>query len=217
MKILLPPSEGKVSPKKLRNLNLNKIAFASDLRDIREQVLQSHPEIDQKRCESAIKVYSGVLFQALGFETLSKTAQSRAEKSLLIFSAAYGVIKPLDFISTYKFKPNAKIWRKTLEHTLGEIEQELIVDCRSSTYQAMWSPDLENTVAIRVFTMVGNKKKVITHMSKKTRGEVARFLLLQKIAPKTPIELFKILKKGFTCSLVSTSTKESWYIDVIAK
>ena len=217
MKILLPPSEGKIAPKKIRNLNLKKLAYANDLREIREQVLSKHQEVDQKRTDFASNVYSGVLYQALGFGSLSKTARVRADKSILIFSAAYGVVKPTDLIASYKFKVDAKKWRGALETSLEEIAGELIVDCRSSTYQGMWVPNLENTVGIRVFTLVGGKKKVITHMSKKTRGEVTRFLISQRVAPKTPIELFKLMKKQFACSLVSASTKESWYIDVIAK
>ncbi|MCX6450637.1 MAG: peroxide stress protein YaaA [Actinobacteria bacterium] len=217
MKILLPPSEGKISPKKLRNLSLSKLVFAKELSQIRTQVLRGHKEIDQKRSDLAINVYSGVLYKALDYPALSASAKKRADKSILIFSAAYGVLRPVDLISAYKFKPQAKLWKAALEQALDNLSDELVVDARSSTYQSMWLPNPEFTVAIRVFTLVGGKKKVITHMSKKMRGEVARFLLSQRSMPKTPIELFKVLKKEFTCSLVSASTKESWYIDVIAK
>ncbi len=217
MRILLPPSEGKNSPKKLRNLDLKKLAYANDLRVLRQQNLDAHKEIDQKRSDFAFNIYSGVLYQALGYQSLSASAKKRADKSILIFSAAYGVVAISDPIAQYKFKPNAKYWRKALASTLEEISDELIVECRSSTYQSMWQPNPEQTVAIRVFTLVKGKKKVITHMSKKTRGDVARFLISQRTPPKTPIELFKMLKKEFSCSLVSASSNESWYIDVIAK
>lgn len=216
MKILLPPSEGKNSPTKLRNLNLKKLAYAKELQLLREGILKSHKEIDQKRCDLASKIYTGVLYQALDFDSLNSAAKKRAVKCILIFSAAYGVVRIDDLISTYKFKPVAKYWRDSLSETLSDVADELIVDCRSSTYQTMWAANPENTVAIRVFTLVDGKKKVITHMSKKTRGEVAR-VLIQGPAPKTPIELFNILKKKFKCSLISASTNESWFIDVIAK
>ena len=216
MKILLPPSEGKNSPTKLRNLDLKKLAYAKELQELRKKILSAHKEIDQKRADLASNVYSGVLYQELDFDSLNSTAKSRAEKSILIFSAAYGVVKIDDLISSYKFKPVAKFWRATLDEALADISDELIVDCRSSTYQSMWVPDPENTVAIRVFTLVGGKKKVITHMSKKTRGEVARYLL-NGSAPKSPLELFKLLKKDFKCSLISPTGTGTWFIDVIAQ
>jgi uncharacterized protein len=215
VKILLPPSEGKNSPTKLRNLDLKKLTYAKELQELRKKILAAHKEIDQKRADLASNVYSGVLYQALDFESLNSTAKTRARKSILIFSAAYGVVKIDDLISSYKFKPVAKFWRAKLDKALADLSDELIVDCRSSTYQSMWTPNPENTVAIRVFTLVGNKKKVITHMSKKTRGEVARHLL-QSAAPKSPIELFKVMKKKFQCSLISPTGTGTWFLDVIA-
>ena len=51
----------------------------------------------EKKAEEAgpaIEVYTGVLYKALGWSTLSTFAQGRAQESLAIISAKYGVLRP---------------------------------------------------------------------------------------------------------------------------
>ena len=93
---------------------------------------------------------------------------------------------------------------------------DLIIDCRSSTYQGVWTPDLNKTVGIRVFTIKNGKKSVVTHMSKKTRGDVAKLLVQSAKTPKTALELQKLINKKFKSELVKPTNKTSWFLDVIA-
>jgi len=98
---------------------------------------------------------------------------------------------------------------------LSGIDDQLVVDCRSSTYSTVWTPNPLNTVGIRVFQKVNGQLKVITHMSKLTRGEVTRYLVSQSKIPRTPRELHQLLNKDFNCRLVAPEGKKSWFIDVI--
>ena len=64
----------------------------------------SEKKLETKSPTPAINVYSGVLYQALGWSTLNTTAKKRAEKSVIIISAKYGAIAPLAKIENYKEK-----------------------------------------------------------------------------------------------------------------
>ena len=100
------------------------------------------PPSEKKATEPgpAITVYTGVLYQGLGWATLTKAAQNRAQKSIAIISAKYGSLKCLDPIEPYKEKIDAAHMRGPITKALDAIETDLVIDCRSSTYQSVWSP-----------------------------------------------------------------------------
>ena len=164
----------------------------------------------------AITVYTGVLYQGLGWATLTKAAQVRAQKSIAIISAKYGSLRCLDLIEPYKEKIDAAQMRGAITQVLDAIESDLVIDCRSSTYQSVWTPPAEKCVEIKVFSKVDGVKKVITHMSKKTRGEVTRMLLLSKAIPTNPQELAEIISTAFDCELFEATANEPWVLEVIA-
>ena len=93
--------------------------------------------------------------------------------------------------------------REEITRQLDGVKTELIIDCRSSTYKGVWTPPNNKTVEIRVFAQVDGVKKVITHMSKKTRGEVTRLLLQSKSLPTNPEELQDIISSDYLCELLA--------------
>jgi len=177
------------------------------------------PPSEKKAPEAgpAMALYTGVLYGALGWATLTTVAQARAQKSIVIISAKYGVVRPLDHIAPYKAKINNAAMRGPISNELDAISAELIIDCRSSTYQGVWTPPAANTVEIKVFSKVDGSKKVITHMSKRTRGEVVRLLLLHTTIAHTPLDLFNIICAEYECELIENTTNEPWILEVIAR
>lgn len=224
--ILLPPSEGKNSVKKGKLVNLSSLTFAQDLTSTRKKTWDAMgAKVNKLPTAKAADVYSGVLYQALDFNSLDSASKKRAIKSIVIISALFGAVKLEDKIPSYKLdmaKSLPKIgslnslWKKVLPQALEKIKTDLIVDCRSSTYQGVWVPDLNKTVGIRVFTIKNGKKSVVTHMSKKTRGEVTKLLVQSSKPAKTPQELQKLINKRFKSDLIKPTSKTSWYLDVIA-
>jgi cytoplasmic iron level regulating protein YaaA (DUF328/UPF0246 family) len=214
MKILLPPSEKKNEPGQRKAIKWDSLSFHEDLTSSRMAVLKKHKEMDLSHCDFASNVYEGVLYQALDYTSLSATAQTRANNSIIIISAAFGALRLTDVIPYYKFKIDPSLWKDPLAIALVGFKDELIVDCRSSTYSNVWTPNPLNTVGIRVFKKVAGQLKVITHMSKLTRGEVTRYLVSQAKNPQTPQELHKLLSKEFICRLIEAEGKKSWFIDV---
>jgi len=51
-------------------------------------------------------------------------------------------------------------------------------------------------------------------MSKKTRGEVTRAILLTKAAPKNPHQLFEVIQAGFECELIARTPDTPWVLEV---
>ena len=68
--------------------------------------------------------------------------------------------------------------------------------------------------SFKVFTTADGHKKVITHMSKKTRGEVTRHILLSGKVVKTPAQLHEIVSQEFTCTLIEPIDQEPWVLEV---
>ena len=164
----------------------------------------------------AIAVYTGVLYQALDWASLSPAARKRGEQSIAIISAKYGAVKPADRIESYKAKIDNKAMREPVANVLDAVKTELIVDCRSSTYKAVWQAPVDITVEVRVSTVVDGVRTVITHMSKKTRGEITRWLLQSRSLPKTPEDLYAIVSEKYPCALTPSDGVAPWVLEVIA-
>jgi cytoplasmic iron level regulating protein YaaA (DUF328/UPF0246 family) len=162
----------------------------------------------------AIQVYTGVLYAALAWDQLAAAQREKGAESIAIISAKYGVVRPLDPIEPYKEKINNKKMAPLVEKSLAGIESELIIDCRSSTYQTVWQSPVAITVEIKVFTKIDGAKKVITHMSKKTRGEVTHHILKSAKIPSNPHELESIVSQKFECELIEGSKRNPWVLEV---
>ena len=165
---------------------------------------------------SAITLYTGVLYAALGWSSLTRAAQEKATESVRIISAKYGLVHPLDEIAPYKAKIDTSTMREAISEGLNAFDSDLIIDCRSSTYQGVWSAPKEKCVEIKVMARVDGEKKVITHMSKKTRGEVVRLILLNSNVPRTPFDVSTMVAMEFECELFENSAQTPWVLEVIA-
>ena len=164
----------------------------------------------------AISVYSGVLYQALDWPSLSASAKKRASSSVVIISAKYGAITPDARIETYKEKINNKVMAAPVAKVLDAITTDLIIDCRSSTYKTVWGAPIDKTVEIHVSTVVDGERVVVTHMSKKIRGEIARLLLQSRSSAKNPEDLYAIVSEKYPCALTPADEKNPWVLEVIA-
>ena len=120
----------------------------------------------------------------------------------------------MDPIEPYKEKINNKKMAPLVEKSLAGVESELIIDCRSSTYQTVWQSPVDITVEIKVFTKIDGVKKVITHMSKKTRGEVTHHIIKSTKVPTNAHELEAIVSQKFECELIEGSKKNPWVLEV---
>jgi len=208
MIVLLPPSEGKTAPAAGEPVNLGSLAFAAQLGEKREQLLDAlDPQLRKAPAAPAAEVYTGVLFKRLELPQLP----AKARRRVLIASALWGVVRPDDRIPYYKVPPKekpkgigplAKFWRPALAEALPDKEGELIVDMRSGAYSTMWKPKRATLLPVRAFGEYNGERKVVSHMAKAVRGDVARALLEAKKAPNGPAGAAAIAKAAdFTVEL----------------
>ena len=212
MLILLPPSEKKKVATSPEKFDLNSLTFASALSAIRSQATAGY---DSSQTLPAIEIYDGVLYQGLGWDSLSAIQKKRANSRVLIVSALFGLIKPLDQIFQYKIKIDSKLWRDAIASISEKYVNELVIDCRSSTYKNVWTINPEKTVDVRVFKVTETKRSVITHMSKKYRGELTRHLLTQTNDPATPAEVQRMAAQLFECELHPPADGQPWALDLL--
>lgn len=208
MLVLLPPSEGKTAPEAGEPVDLGSLAFAAELREQRELLLDAlEPGLGKAPTAPAAEVYTGVLFKRLELPKLP----AKARRRVLIASALWGVVRPDDRIPHYKLPPKekldgigplAKFWRPALAEALPDEEGELIVDMRSGAYSTMWKPKRATLLAVRAFTESGGERKAISHMAKAVRGDVALALLRAKKTPVDPQDAAALAEAaGFTVEL----------------
>jgi uncharacterized protein len=196
--IVLPPSEGKAAPARGKPIDLTALSFPS-LTALREGLLDD--ALRRAPTTTAARLYTGVLYAALDIATLPPGAA----RNLVIVSAQFGALRPADRVPTYRRELDAAYWRAGLAQALGEAAAgRLVVDCRSATYVAVWRPPAAVTrVQVAVVDERDGTRRVVSHMAKKTRGEVARHLLVSRARPRTPAELAAAVGERFACELAA--------------
>lgn len=178
------------------------------------------------------ELYTGVLYDALDLGSLPPAARRRASRWLVVVSALWGALRPADRVPAYRLSmgtslpavgPLAAFWRAHLDGPLsGAAGTGLVVDARSSTYQAAWSPSgavAARTVAVRVLREEAGRRSVVSHMAKHTRGLVARHLLTRDgREPRTPRALAAAVGEVFRCELAAPARAgASWTLDIVIR
>jgi cytoplasmic iron level regulating protein YaaA (DUF328/UPF0246 family) len=177
----------------------------------------------------ALEVYTGVLYEALDARSMSPAEKRRAAARLVIVSGLWGAVRPTDRIPTYRLNICSRLvdlpaleplWRQVLGPVLAEAAgaRGLVVDCRSSSYQAAGMPAGigDRTVAVRVLRDTDGRRSVVSHMAKHTRGLVARHLLASGADPRTPRALLDVLADRWTAELLPpVRPGRPWTVDVV--
>ncbi|RHW24662.1 peroxide stress protein YaaA [Nocardioides immobilis] len=255
MLILLPPSEGKAAPGRGRPLELKSLSLPS-LTPARERVLDalvamcrdqpdyaatvlglSRTQFDLVTRNATLadaptaradRVYDGVLYEALGLDTLSTTAKRRAASRLAITSSLFGLVRVGDRIPAYRLSgdacmpglgPVAGWWRESLGPAVVDaLGKGLLVDLRSSMYAGFWRPPAElapRVATVRVLHEVAGRRQVVSHFNKATKGRLVRALLEDGGDPRTPAGLAELLSDlGWTVEM-EEPTKKGTQLDVV--
>ena len=253
MLILLPPSEGKASEGRGRPLDLDALSFP-ELHDTRAAVLDAlvaasarpdalevlhapkgaaaqvaaNVDLRSAGTRRVVDLYTGVLYDALGLDTLDAAAKRRANRHLVVISALFGALRPGDRVPPYRLSMDvdlpaigklARAWQAPLERALVPAAGKgLVVDLRSATYVAAWRPSgelAERTVAVHVVRDAAGRRSVVSHMAKQTRGVVARHLLETGARPSSPEALADALSVRFRVELDDPRPGRPRRLDVV--
>jgi cytoplasmic iron level regulating protein YaaA (DUF328/UPF0246 family) len=215
--ILLPPSEGKFAPSRGKPLDLATLTFPQ-LTSAREKVLDALVEVCRGDIEQAHtilalppglvgevtrnaglltaptatagRIYTGVLYDALGLATLTPSGKRRASSRLAVTSSLFGLLRLGDRIPAYRLSGDvalpsigtvASVWREAMGEVMRPVvAKQLVVDLRSGTYAAFWRPDADQAarvVSLRVLHETTGKRTVVSHFNKATKGRIVRALL----------------------------------------
>ncbi|MUK00787.1 peroxide stress protein YaaA [Vibrio cholerae] len=251
MLILLPPSEGKTEARTGDPLRLEALRFP-ELTPARRSVLAALAEtssaIDAHRilgvgnslaadvlrnlvletapAAPAYSVYSGVLYDALGYSSLTTVQKRKARENCLVMSGLWGAIGLGDRIPAYRLSMSvdlpgtgrlASFWREHLASPMARLaDARLVVDCRSSTYAAAWTPPALQSAAVNVFQVRNGRRTVVSHFAKHTRGEFARHLLSRRgAAPTTPEGLLKVAREKWTAELEPATPRKPAQLSIV--
>lgn len=211
--ILLPPSEGKTVPQLQQTLDLTTLSF-TELTSQRAKVLAAVIKLSEGRPSTARKVlgltanqdseiernhdllakpvapamhvYTGVLFDAIGIHSLSKSAMNNFSRDAYVVSALFGLISVRDNIPAYRLSGSTNLpklgalsthWNGPVAQVLASTD-EFIIDLRSGTYQKLGQIPADispNAVVPRVLQkMPSGPPKVVSHHNKSTKGRIVR-------------------------------------------
>ncbi|MEV6105876.1 peroxide stress protein YaaA [Streptomyces sp. NPDC051940] len=182
------------------------------------------------------QIYSGVLYDALDLASLSPAAKRRAGAQLLIFSGLWGAVRVGDRIPAYRCSMGVSLpgtgalgtyWRTAMADVLPEAAGGgLVLDLRSSAYAAAWKPQgapAERTATVRVLhaQLVDGveKRSVVSHFNKATKGRIVRSLLTEGIRPRRPAELVEALRDlGYVVEAQAPARGgRAWQLDVVVR
>ena len=211
MLIVLPPSEtkaggGRGAPLDLDALSLptltpirRKLAEAivslADDHDASRKALglgaSATPEIERNAqlwtspTRPAIERYTGVLFDALDYPSLSRAGKNKAIDRLAVGSALFGVVRAGDLIPAYRLSAGSKIpgfrtlaaeWKPALPEALAALGEDVVIDLRSGGYQQLGP--VPDAITVTVLTEgPDGTRTVVSHFNKHHKGVVARSLI----------------------------------------
>jgi cytoplasmic iron level regulating protein YaaA (DUF328/UPF0246 family) len=151
----------------------------------------------------ALDRYTGVLYDALGARSLTRTQRSRAAARLAVGSALFGLVRADDPIPAYRLSAGSTLpglpslralWKPALSPVLAA-GGELVVDLRSGAYADL--APAPHAVTVRVLSeRPDGSRAVVSHFNKAHKGRLARWLATTRAEPDTPARLRTVLRRA---------------------
>jgi uncharacterized protein len=213
MLVILPPSETKVSGGVPGStLDVSSLSFPV-LRDVREALITELIELsgDESASLKALKLgpkglpevarnqalltsptmpalsrYTGVLYDAVDYASFPPDAATRADQSLAVFSALFGLVRAYDQIPAYRLswdsalaggKPGKRF--EPLASALWESVPGFVLDVRSEGYRSLAPVPPDKGVYVSLVTPgPGGTRVAIGHHNKGVKGRLVRQIML---------------------------------------
>jgi uncharacterized protein len=186
----------------LRNLSVDEIKKLMSINQEQADVVL--PQIHQFGKKNGLVsasafAYNGIAFKGLDFPTLSPENMVYAQQHLLIESAIYGFLRPLDKVYPYRLEMQAKLknskgktlynyWQETLTNYLSKRlsqDDKIWLNLSSEEYAKVINSKVLPSKS-RIITpqfkeeSANGYRQVVVH-TKKARGMMARFVIENKI------------------------------------
>jgi cytoplasmic iron level regulating protein YaaA (DUF328/UPF0246 family) len=167
----------------------------------------------KENARQAVYSFSGDVYKGLDVYTLPEEHIDSMQNSLRILSGLYGLLKPLDLIQPYRLEMGTSLkvnslnnlyefWGSSMTDFLNQemTKEELLVNLASKEYfKVIQSKNLKATLVTPIFKDYKNGKlKIISFFAKKARGQMARYILDNRIETLDELKGFDIDGYGFS-------------------
>jgi cytoplasmic iron level regulating protein YaaA (DUF328/UPF0246 family) len=145
-----------------------------------QQELTRNAELLTAPTLPALSLYTGIVYDNLSYATLSPAARDRADISLVVASALFGLLRAQDQVPAYRLSGGTVLpglgglaarWRPVLEPLL---QDGFVVDLRSGPYANL--ARVPGACEVRVLRDTDGVRTVVSHDNKWTKGKLARAL-----------------------------------------
>ena len=130
----------------------------------------------------AISRYTGVVYDALDYDSLSEAEKKRAGEVVWVFSALFGPLRAHDLIPTYRLSadsklPGPKLSARWAEHADSIWAGDFTLDLRSEAYRSLAPLTPGCGVFVRIVTDGASGRTAVGHANKATKGRLVRDLI----------------------------------------
>jgi cytoplasmic iron level regulating protein YaaA (DUF328/UPF0246 family) len=145
------------------------------------------PNQQEKR---AIFLFEGDVFKNLNAKGMSAEDLNYMNKKLRILSGIYGILKPSDEINPYRLEMGTNFSVNSIN---SDFPRENIFNLASEEYFSVVKKNVDpkKVIEFKFLSMSGGKEKVIGVIAKRARGEMARFLIQNRIDKLEDIKEFE--------------------------
>jgi cytoplasmic iron level regulating protein YaaA (DUF328/UPF0246 family) len=155
----------------------------------------------------AIQAFSGEVFRAFDFKSISKSSYNELSNKLRILSGLYGVLRPFDLIYPYRlemgtamrvdnrFKNLYEFWSDPLAKYFKEfLGDSILINLASNEYsKSIQLNKLGNKVITPVFKEFRNGKfQSIMMYAKHARGKMAKFLIENSLKSTEELKFYNV-------------------------
>lgn len=195
--------------------------------------VRANRELRSAPTTPAHRLYTGVLFDAMQPEHFDTPAQHRAAESVLIYSGLFGVTGFADPLPQHRLSMGVRLtpfgddrdpgglgrfWREAIGDVLDDhIGDRLVLDCRSASYAAAHRPPADQTLTVNSVTEVDGVRKVVTHVAKHARGELAGLLLRAEKPARTIEEVAEVAGGRWDVELRPAQGRTPHQLDLISR
>lgn len=174
---------------------------------------QWKPPFTAKNSRPAVLTFLGDVYEGLAAEAFQQRDLKYAQQHLRILSGLYGLLRPLDFMQPYRLEMGCKLSQKTgpsagrfqnlydfwggtvresLATALSEQGDNVLINLASNEYfKAVQAKQLDAQVITPTFKEMKNGKyKVLSFFAKKARGQMSRFILLNRLSKPEELQDF---------------------------
>ena len=163
-------------------------------------------DLNSEDSAPAVLLFKGDVYKGLQADNFSEDTLKYTQKKLRILSGLYGILRPLDRIYPYRLEMGTSLvndrgsdlysfWGDMVKNSLlSEMDKdECLINLASNEYSKVLSlKSFDRKVITPVFKDFKNGKlKVISFFAKRARGEMANFILTNRIVQVSDLKNFE--------------------------